>query len=422
LAKQLVAGIKQNYRLETYCLSVNSSPTSCEGVSPSTHAVIEALRQDDEAPAGMVWISAAALESQSAFLAADEAVVRNSLADLNRHIAEPEVGPFARPGWIDELRDWVREQIDPLGVRLTGKFQQFNASPTFSLIRIETTGAAVWFKATGEPNAHERPISIALHRFFPNYVPRILGVHPIWNGWLTEEAPGSTLDDLPSVRAWVEAARALAELQIASVAKTQVLLESECKDLRVHELARQIEPFLTRVRELMAKQTKHPPPILTDSEIDVLGDGLRKAFSELEQYRLPYTLGHLDPNPRNIIVSPESCCFLDWAEGCVTHPLFTFEYFREHSQRCLPQTNALTEKLVAAYIEPWKSFVSPNTLRQAMSISPLLAVFACAVADKRWHYPETLCDPSLAGFFRSLARRAHREAVETAARSDRCLV
>jgi hypothetical protein len=170
----------------------------------------------------------------------------------------------------------------------------------------------------------------------------------------------------------------------------------------------------------MAVQTKQPPQILTDSEISGLGDCLRGTLSELQQYSLPTTLGQLDLNPRNILVSSKGCCFLDWAEGCVTHPFFTFEYLREHSRRTLPQTDHVTEKLAAAYLEPWRSFFSPEALAQAMAVSPLLAVFAYAVAGKKWCSPETLQNPILAGYFRGLTRRAYRESTKMAARSERC--
>jgi hypothetical protein len=288
-------------------------------------------------------------------------------------------------------------------------------------VRIETTGAAGWFKATGEPNKDELRISVALHRLFPSHAPRILGVHPAWNGWLSEEIPGSTLDDFADVGPWAQAARSLAKLQIASVTKTDVLLESGCKDLRIQQLVEQIDPFLARMGELMAMQTKQPPQILTDSEISILGDCLRAAFFELQQYRVPSTLGHLDVNPGNIILSSTRCCFLDWAEGCVTHPFFTFEYLLEHSRRSLPQTDAVTEELAAAYLEPWQSFFSAEVLAQAIALSPLLAVFAFAVAGKRWRSVETLRSPTLAGYFRSLTRRVYREATKIAARSERCL-
>ena len=82
-------------------------------------------------------------------------------------------------------------------------------------------------------------------------------------------------------------------------------------------------------------QAKRPPEILTEFEINTLGERLCDALEELASLRIPSTLGHLDPNPRNIVVSPGGCCFLDWAAGSVTHPLLTFEYVCEHARRRL---------------------------------------------------------------------------------------
>jgi len=52
----------------------------------------------------------------------------------------------------------VQRAIEPYGLRLSGEFRQLNASPTFALLRLETTGQALWFKAVGEPNLREFPI------------------------------------------------------------------------------------------------------------------------------------------------------------------------------------------------------------------------------------------------------------------------
>ncbi|HXA76817.1 MAG TPA: phosphotransferase [Candidatus Acidoferrales bacterium] len=420
-AEQLVAGTKEHYQLETYCLSINSCPAAPDGSSSDRYAVLEALRQDHEVSQAGTWISSAAAVSEAILSPEERAAVRSALEDLRQNVVEPDKAPFARPGWIEELFGWVQSQIEPLGLRLTGGFRQLNASPTFSLLRIETTGAAVWFKATGEPNAHELPISVALHRAFANYVPQILGVHPTWNAWLSEDVPGSTLDGLADISTWVKAAKALSELQIASVTRTNRLLESGCRDLRLPQLVQQIDPFLVRMSELMAMQTKEPPRKLTDSEIAFLGDRLKAACSELEQFRLPTTLGHLDLNPGNILVSPSRCCFLDWAEASISHPFVTFEYLREQARRCSPQSDALEETVVTAYLQPWNSFFSRETLEHAMAYSPLLAVFAYAVAGKKWRSTEAPQNPLLTGYLRSLVRRAYREAEQLSVRRERCL-
>jgi Phosphotransferase enzyme family len=422
VAEQLVASTMEKYQLETYCLWTGSFPSPLQDCSPDRYAVMEARHPNDDPPPGTEWILSATTAPEVMITAADQSAIRISLENLNRYLANPDTGPFARPGWIQELLSWVEDQLEPIGLRLTGGFQQINASPTFSLVRLETTGAAVWFKATGTPNRHELGVSVILHRLFPSHVPRVLGIHPSWNGWLCEEIPGPALQDLEYVGAWVEAARALAELQISSVDHTQALLESGCSDLRLRQLAEQVDPFLARMSELMALQTKQPPDILANSELSVLGDRLKNALYDLQQFRLPNTLGHRDLNPRNVIVSPSGPCFIDWAEGCVTHPLVTFEYLREHAQHNSSRCDTVVKDLWAAYLRPWQAFFDPEVFSRAAVLSPLLAVFVYAVAGGEWRSPEILQNPSSAGYFRALTRRAFREANRIRARSDRCPV
>ncbi len=420
VAEQLVAGTREKCRLETCCLWTGNLSSSSQEPHSSRYAVMEVVRHEDDAPPDASWVSLAAVIANCALQPTEQLMVSRWLDSLDPHVAQRETEPFARPGWIEELFRWVQNQIEPLDLRPTGTFQQLNAGQAFSLMRIDTTGAAVWFKATGRPNQNELGISVALDRLFPGRVPRTLGVHRMWNAWLSEEIAGSTLDDCAQLEAWAGAVKALAELQIASVTKTDVLLECGCRDLRPDQLSLQIGPFLARAGELMAMQSEQPPQILTESEIGVLGDRLSDALGELHDYGIPSALGHLDPNPRNIIISPRRYVFLDWAEGSVTHPLFTFEYLCEHARRTFPQSPTVRETLVANYLQPWQSFSPANALAQAMSVSPLLAVFACAV-NTNVCSPEAVRNPALAGYFRSLARRAYREAEKLAARSDRCL-
>jgi len=296
-----------------------------------------------------------------------------------------------------------------------------NASPTFSLIRLETDDGALWFKATGEPNAHELPVSLLLARLFPGHVPRILGVHHSWNGWLSTEASGTALDEISDCSAWERAAEGLAELQIASIGKSAELLEAGCKDLRISKLKERIDPFLARMAEFMSVQEKRSPEPLSTSELASLGEGLKESCSLLQSFGLPDTLGHIDFNPGNILVSPDRCVFLDWAEGCVSYPLITFEYLREHIGRSGVHEPSAHERLTAAYVRPWGSFYSPDDLTRALAVSPLIAVFAYAIASEAWRASDSIRSPAIAGYFRSLTRRMYREAIHAAERSELCL-
>ncbi|MGC2331866.1 MAG: phosphotransferase, partial [Candidatus Acidiferrales bacterium] len=223
-------------------------------------------------------------------------------------------------------------------------------------------------------------------------------------------------------RAWRHAAEELAELQIASIGKTTDLLETvRMKDLRVPRLREGIRPFLARMSELMAAQQKPTPAPLVESELGRLAQELKEACTLLESFGLPNTLGHLDFNPGNVLVSEDRCVFLDWAEACVTNPLLTFEYLREHMVRKGIPAPAAGECLSTAYLRPWMSFYSPEELRRALAVSPIVAVLAYSLANDWWRSPDLVRDPKRSGYFRSLTRRMYREAIRATERSELCL-
>jgi hypothetical protein len=380
---------------------------------------MESVTHNGKAPAGTYWMPRTVATGHG--VAEEARAIRESLAELDAYARGEEIGPFAKPGWLRELFAWVQEQVGPLGLQVTGQFRQLNASPTFSLIRLETDDGALWFKATGEPNAHELPVSLLLARLFPKHVPRILGVHPSWNGWLSAEAAGEALDQVSDFSGWERVARELAALQIASIGKTGELLEEKCKDLRLAELLRRIDPFLDRMAEIMAAQEKRSPAPLLPSELGSLGEGLRESFSLLQSFGLPDTVGHIDCNPGNILLSTERCVFLDWAEGCVSNPFITFEYLREHFRRSAVEKPSAVARLTAAYVRPWTSFCSPQDLRRALAVSPLIAAFVYAISSDAWREPDSILNQELAGYFRSLTRRMYREAIRAAEGSELCL-
>jgi hypothetical protein len=418
IAEQLTTEVRKGLGLESYCLFLASSGPSGPTAKLAC-AVLECVRQNEKAPTGTYWMSVSV--AADCGRAEEAAAIRNALAELASYTAGEKPGPFAKPGWLRELFQWAYEQTAPFGLRLTGDFQQFNAGPTFSLTRLETDTAALWFKATGEPNERELPISLLLADLFPSHVPRILGVHTSWNGWLSLEAEGRPLDELTECRSWERAAEGLAEMQIESIGRVTDLVDRKCKDLRLLEAAKCIDPFLIRMKEFMRLQEKRSPSPLADTELLSLGEGLRESFSVLQSFGLPDTLGHLDCNPGNLVVSQESCTFLDWAEACVTNPLITFEYLRRHMERCAVEEPAADSRITTAYVRPWASFFSPDDLLRAVAAAPPVAVFIHAIAVDAWRTLDPVSNPALAAYFRSLTRRMYRDAMFSSERSEPCL-
>jgi hypothetical protein len=278
----------------------------------------------------------------------------------------------------------------------------------------------VWFKAVGEPNLQEFPITLEISRHFPKYLPRILGERPEWNSWIALSAGPSSLGEINGLIHWEAAVRALANLQVESIGTAEVLLQAGAHDLRSQRLSVLVLPFLNVVSRLMREQTKSSPSPLSDDDLNLLGLRLQDAITLIEDLRIPCALGHLDLNPGNIILSDEGCKFLDWAEAYVGHPFLSFEYLSEHRRRIVGATE-VGPSILAAYTQPWTRIASPEVIAEAFAVVPLVAAFAYAISSQAWKDNDSLRNPTVAGYIRSLARRMNREAVQLVDRRMPCL-
>lgn len=300
------------------------------------------------------WVSVSALSQDSLIDPFDYSATRQSIMACNAEMQDSSAGPFARLGWFKELREWVQAVIEPLGFHLNGNFRQLNASPSFSLVRFETDGPALWFKAVGEPNRKEFPITCTLAQLFPNYLPLVLAARPDWNGWLTREVGGKLLCEVQEAALWERAAAALAELQIESIDHGVRIFSAGARDLGAPALSKLIQPFMEIMGRLMEQQPKVPPPVLGRRELLLLGDRIQNVVDALEALQIPETLGHLDLNPGNIVVSPSRCAFLDWAEAHVGNPFFSFQYLLEHRRRTIGTDSAVEARLIESYCAQWE--------------------------------------------------------------------
>jgi aminoglycoside/choline kinase family phosphotransferase len=174
------------------------------------------------------------------------------------------------------------------------------------------------------------------------------------------------------------------------------------------------------VARLMERQTKIPPAVLDRNDLLALADCLRRSVDAMDSICIPETLGHLDLNPGNIIVSENRFAFLDWAEAYIGNPFFSLEYLLQHARRAFGEGSEVRAKMIAAYCAEWGGVVSPAVTAHALAFTPLLAVFAYPAGSDIWRQPQGLQEP-IAGYLRSLTRRMHREAKELSDRRLLCL-
>ncbi len=420
VAENLTAALRETCGIEGVSVSSLEGLPAEPGSQQIYYEIMEPISLDANVPREKEWVAIDGLVESRFRDPGDFHAVRQAITQCMAHAEDTTRGPFGRLGWFPDLKNWVQENIATHRLHLNGRFRQVNACPTFSLIRFETDGPALWFKAVGEPNRREYPLTLALARSCPRFLPHIIATRPEWNGWLAREAEGPLLHECSALASWEAAAQDLAELQISSLGRSLHLLDPGARDLRTWALADLVEPFFRAIDELMEHQTKTPPAVLSREQIRSLSASVHDALTVLEETSIPTTFGHRDMNPGNIICSPTGCVFLDWAEAFVGHPFLTFEYLREHFRRTFGQDDSQETQFVARYTSPWRAFASGSDIRRALEVAPLVAVFACAAGNHLWKDPQTLEEPRAAGYLRSLTRRMEREARGLLERSVPC--
>jgi hypothetical protein len=420
-AEYITIAMRKEWGGEIICLFELPGEPPLDAQNNVQYMVTKHWRGFEGSAVPLRWIPVNDLREDSFLESPDYSAVERSLLRCSAPVPDHATGPFAHLSWFEDLCQWVGEAIASRGLHLNGNFRQLNASPGFSLVRFETDGPAVWFKAVGEPNQCEFPVTLALARLLPSYIPQVLAVRPAWNGWLMSEAEGTNLAETTDRSLWETAAEALAKLQIESMNSQREFVDCGAHDLRIRTLRDLASPFMDVMAQLMKKQSKTPPAVVADIELRLLQDRLQDALSTLGDLGIPDTLGHLDLNPGNLIVSDSRCLFLDWAEAYVGQPFFTFQYLLEHHRRMGSVDSISEERLLTAYLAPWEQVASRNCVEEAMLLAPLVAVFAYAVGAGAWMQPERLSDPKAAGYLRSLVRRMNREANELSERRSSCL-
>ena len=348
-------------------------------------------------PESACWKSIAALLPHSFSSENDFAAVNTFVSGLDAKTND-DSQPFLEPRWFRAVTSWVEDSLHPYSRHLTGSFEQFNASSTFSLIRFETDDGPVWFKAVGEPNLREFPITLALGRACPAHVPRILANNTEWNAWLADQASGQSLSECADISRWEQAARSLAHLQIHALSTSESVRQAGARDLRPSRLVSLVEPFFEFIGNCTSNSKEQTTDWLGDYELRELRGTIEGALVALERLSLPEGVGHMDLNPQNIFCSATTCVFLDWAETFVGCPFFSFEYLLQQFRRsCLSHTLS-EEQFRHAYFEPWQSLIPSPELEATVSHTPLAALFA---------YATTLCSSRTAQRTPTASQRAY---------------
>jgi hypothetical protein len=335
---------------------------------------------------------------------------RASLKSLIAGDAAPS-GPFSRRGWLKEAQEWIQSSIPDRDIEFTEEIRQLNASDTFALIRLGTkNGGAYWLKATGDPNKHERALSVELSRRFPELLPSLIADREDWNAWVTEDA-GKPLGGTQDIKLLLKATESLADLQTLSLGHVAELRAAGFMDRRLAVMQAHLPEMFAFLEEAMRRQTSTRVAPLERARIVEILSAVDHACERMQELRIPDCLVNGDINLDNILFDGTQIRFTDWAEGGVGNPFPTLEQVLQHVIRESEHLEWVP-RLREAYKRKWQALLTDHQIDSAFTLMPLLAIADTLFGRGDWVHSPRQNEPAFQSFSRTLARCMDRAATE----------
>jgi hypothetical protein len=280
---------------------------------------------------------------------------------------------WTEPDWLESVHDWIRSELERLGLEPAGEIEQPHVRPWSTVLRVPTDDGDVWFKANMPTQAFEVAVVETLAARRPDLVPTLLATD-LERGWMLQGDGGTRLreilEETGDFDVWVEILPLYAELQMDVAADRDRLLAAGVPDRLLASLPGQFEEVLTDAESLES---------LTRDErrrLAALAPRIEVECRELADYGLPETIQHDDLHDGQVFVRDGRFLFFDWGDACVSHPFYTLVVtlavlaYRLELDHDAPELDCFRD----AYLERWTRFRPRRELEQAYPLAYRLGV------------------------------------------------
>jgi aminoglycoside phosphotransferase (APT) family kinase protein len=172
---------------------------------------------------------------------------------------------------------------------------------------------------------------------------------------------------------WEDAARRLAEIQVATVRQADALHELGVPERTVDVLAHRV-PRLLRdgAAMLLGRGCGLTRPEM--ERVTLYETRLLELCDELGRLPLPPALEHGDLLAKNVLVTLDGPIFQDWAAASISHPFFSLFHLLADARSLVAETSQESRRrLRDVYLEPWREFATRDELVRAFDIARILA-------------------------------------------------
>jgi hypothetical protein len=306
------------------------------------------------------------------------------------------VALWTSSAFVEAARTWVAAQLAPIGIGLTGEWEQPHARVWSSTIRFDTTDGRVWFKVNGIGTAYEAKLVALLDELRPGLAPAVLASDHALAWSITQDA-GPVLRSRAEPEAllehWERLLPRYAEAQLALAADRSRMAATDTPDRSPAQLPLEF-------RRLLGELAGQPAEVggLTFEDASAL-ERVLPAFeswcAELSASPVPDSVQHDDLHSNNVCWPGEmadlsSVRIIDWGDASIGHPLssmlvtlnsiafYTGEPLGDgelHDPRVL--------RIRDAYLEAFKGFGGLTELRRWVALARSTGCVTRALAWER---------------------------------------
>jgi hypothetical protein len=242
---------------------------------------------------------------------------------------ETPLRPWFEQGWMARVLSYVDAVLAEFGRARIGQVSQIKHWALSSVMRIETTKGAVFFKAAPSDAKIEPLLLARLAERWPTSIPVLLAHSPQNNWWLTEDLNAREGPDLtPDER--LACIELLARIQIDAGTDPSILRGLSINRYPLEHLAASIPSLLGRLDRWKAVPANHEHWWPLDDEQQEawcsigpsLVEHMQALASSTVALGLPLSLIHGDFHSGNMATRLGVPILHDWANGMITHPFF----------------------------------------------------------------------------------------------------
>lgn len=370
-AETIIRLVRETWGLDTVLL--RSPAYSADRVARDVQLSLLLQAHPEAMPAHGRWLPAAEVKELMAGVAGAE-LISAAVRELEQPLSGSRT-PWYERGWFAQAMAWADAALAANGLARQGLPGQHRSWGLSHVVRLETDGGTVYFKAAafdgaaaltgdGKPQgilfSNEAALLAGLTGRFPDLLPRLLAFDPD-RVWLLLPEFGPMLDDSTDVAIWEAALRLHARHQRAYVGKEADLADFGCLSRPLDRLRVQFDALLLDDDVLAFLE---PPD---RARLHAIAEVARASIVEAAACGIPDTLVHGDLHAGNVAIGDGKPIFFDWTDASIGHPFLDLATFLQPS-RLFEEAPDVRDRLRAAYLDEWRGVAAPGVLDRAADL------------------------------------------------------